>query len=661
MIQLRRSDNYVKLKKLTGKGKRKMDAKRGQSYTMAVISTYKEMSRKLVSLAAQENITVIDIFGSFTEAQTEALRIESEVDAILCRGSTVPLLREVVSVPVVDIPNTPLDLLIAIGKLPENVTEVAYFGYQHKLLDVEVLEQFCNKRIYQFVFNNVKEMSADIARVVELGIPAVVGSGRVLSFAQAAGLQGVELSASNNGLLRVLHEAKTLVDLAYDKEVEHLRYRMALDSLSEGILLSDEEHNILACNPAVKKIFKISDHSELNSHIMGDHMEDAYKTKNTIQNYLQKIDNSMINISHYPVQYENSFLGVVSTYQDVTKIQGLELQIRKKLRDNGFLAKHTLDDILTKSDNMETLKEDAALYARTDSAILIEGESGTGKELFAQGIHNASLRSDGPFVAVNCAAIPESLLESELFGYEDGAFTGAKKGGKLGLFELANHGTIFLDEIGEMPKHIQARLLRVLQEKEVRHVGGSKNISIDCRVISATNKNLFNQVAEGEFREDLYYRLCVFHIYIPPLRERKNDIPVIFENILKNRVGVTDLLDEVSFRELSDLLRQYDWPGNIRELSNVAERCALLLPSHTDLMEKNKLWKRFIQPGEKVGQETNIKVDLAQSMKEIIEQVEREIILRTMSLYENDRIAVMEHLGISRTTLWRKLGENPSD
>jgi transcriptional regulator with PAS, ATPase and Fis domain len=243
-----------------------------------------------------------------------------------------------------------------------------------------------------------------------------------------------------------------------------------------------------------------------------------------------------------------------------------ERRLRNTVIGKGYIAKYDFDSIITVSDEMLRLKRLAALNAETESSVLITGESGTGKELFAQAIHNASQRWDKPFVAINCAALPESLLESELFGYEEGAFTGAIKGGKKGIFELASGGTIFLDEIGEMPYHLQARLLRVLQEKEIMRIGGDSIIDVDIRAITATNVNINEQIVQGKFRSDLYYRLCVVPINIPPLRERKQDIPILIEHI-KAQIGANYKIS----KDAMEALIHHRWQGNVRELRNNVE------------------------------------------------------------------------------------------
>lgn len=261
----------------------------------------------------------------------------------------------------------------------------------------------------------------------------------------------------------------------------------------------------------------------------------------------------------------------VLIFKIAKKVEELELKLRTQLAEKGHAAKFAFKDIVTHSEQMERLIAKAQKMAKNDSSVLLLGENGTGKELFAHSIHNHSLRSAYPFIPVNCGALSESLLESELFGYEEGAFTGARRGGKPGLFEQAHKGTIFLDEIGDISPNLQTRLLRVLQQKEVLKVGGTKVLPVDVRVIAATNRDLRRMVKEGQFREDLYYRLKVLQIEIPPLRDRREDIPLLTRYFLERRNYPFALSDDV----MNSLVR-YEWPGNIRELENTIEYISIM-------------------------------------------------------------------------------------
>ncbi|MDN5347683.1 MAG: hypothetical protein PWP65_1247, partial [Clostridia bacterium] len=378
-------------------------------------------------------------------------------------------------------------------------------------------------------------------------------------------------------------------------------------------------------------------------------------------NQLQLIKDKQIIANIIPINVGGEITGAVITFEDVTTIQKTEQQIRRKLYSKGMVAKFNFKDIIGKSKAIQDTIEVAKNFGQTDSTVLITGETGTGKELFAQSIHNISKRKENPFVAINCAAFPETLLESELFGYEEGAFTGAKKGGKPGLFEMAHTGTIFLDEIGEISPTLQARLLRVLQEKEVMRIGGDKIIPINVRIIAATNKDLKKAVKEGAFREDLFYRLNVLQLKIPPLRDRKEDIPLLIKHFLMiKEPGLIPKLESF-IPEICSLTKDYTWPGNVREVENLVERI-IALNKQLDI-SKNHNWLLKAIIDEQIGlcPQDNLKSLPAkkpnQTLDIEVEQAERAAILKTLEQCKGNKTKAAKQLGISRSTLWRKLRE----
>ncbi|WP_246026168.1 sigma-54 interaction domain-containing protein [Peribacillus cavernae] len=331
------------------------------------------------------------------------------------------------------------------------------------------------------------------------------------------------------------------------------------------------------------------------------------------------------------------------------RVKSLEVELKKYKGDfrERNKASYTFDHLMGKSPAFIEVKNRARKAAKSDSNVLLLGESGTGKELFAHSIHNDSSRAMGVFVKVNCAAIPAELLESELFGYEEGSFTGAKKGGKAGKFEAADGGTIFLDEIGELPMHMQVKLLRVLQEKEIERVGAAGSTPIDVRVIAATNRNLEEMVRKGEFRLDLYYRLKVMEITVPPLKERKEDIKILvhhfmdkYQQIMKKQVkGIND--------HALRLLTIYSWPGNIRELENIIER-ALNIGDEGEVITSEHLLEEIT--GHK--QMTPVR-----SLAEVMEETERNTILACLGMTQGNKSETAKQLGVSRTTLYEKMNK----
>ncbi|MGB9977174.1 sigma-54 interaction domain-containing protein [Thermovenabulum sp.] len=334
------------------------------------------------------------------------------------------------------------------------------------------------------------------------------------------------------------------------------------------------------------------------------------------------------------------------------KLLESELDLYKTRLKELTGARYSWENIIGESEKMKRAKFLARKAAATDSNILLLGESGTGKELFAHAIHNDSRRNNFPFVKINCAAIPSELLESELFGYEEGAFTGAKKGGKIGKFELANKGTIFLDEISEMPLGMQAKILRVLQEKEIDRVGGITPIPVDVRIIAATNKDLKKLVKENKFREDLYYRINVMTIEIPPLRERLEDIEILANYLLKklsNQMG--KYISGIS-KEAVELLKGYSWPGNVRELENVLERAINLTDS--DYISQEHLPIYITRPEAK-KQRFFTEITFDYSLRKVVEQAEKEAIKDCLRYTKGNKRLAAKILKISRSRLYEKL------
>lgn len=360
-----------------------------------------------------------------------------------------------------------------------------------------------------------------------------------------------------------------------DKEDLTVRINVLMKLMDQGILITDTKGKIYLCNDKAKKILKSRSDIIVGFNIIEilpevDVIRSKVSNKDKIRELINIEDKNIVT-SITQIISNNEVRGNVISLEDFTDLEHRQHKMRTKITGYGHVASYTFSDILGNSKRINELKEIAKRMACSDSSIVIYGESGTGKELFAQSIHNYSKRSEYNFVAVNCSALPENLLESELYGYEDGAFSGAKKGGKIGLFELAHEGTIFLDEIGEIPLPQQAKLLRVIEEKKIMKVGGKDLIDINVRIIVATNKDLFEMVSEGKFRGDLYYRLNVLPINIPSLREREEDILLLFNFFLK-KGGQDFSLSQKSYEKII----KHSWPGNIRELKNTVEYLANL-------------------------------------------------------------------------------------
>jgi transcriptional regulator with PAS, ATPase and Fis domain len=337
--------------------------------------------------------------------------------------------------------------------------------------------------------------------------------------------------------------------------------------------------------------------------------------------------------------------------RDAIALQGAEEAEKPACGAGAGTLKYTFDDIIGDSEAIRHIKSQALMTARGNSTVLITGESGTGKEMFAKAIHYSGIRSAGPFVTVNCGAIPENLLESELFGYEKGAFTGASDRGKLGKFELASGGTIVLDEIGDMPQHLQVKILHVLQNMRFERVGGNKTIAVDIRVIAATNKDLEAMIERGEFREDLYYRLSVIPLTTPPLRGRQGDIRLLMDHFLKKYNVFMNKRIAGYTEEAERIYENYDWPGNVRELENAVEYGVNM--AFEEYIDISAIPQRLLRRGAAAA-------DGGGSLSEQLRAYEKEIILQRLRKYGNGsgaKDAVAKELGLSRATLYRRLAE----
>lgn len=436
-----------------------------------------------------------------------------------------------------------------------------------------------------------------------------------------------------------------------------------LDNIHDVVLVIDNDTTIVYANEAYARILGVPVAKVLGRRL--DKIEPKAEAINLLRtgkpskngaDYLDSLGIDVVG-SSFLLYDGKKIIGCVSIFKNITEVVELnrELQQTKGLAD--YLKEQleqweqlplSFKEYVGQNSNLKETLVLAAKVARTDSTVLIRGESGVGKEVLARAVHNSSRRKDKPLIKVNCAAIPEDLIESELFGYEDGAFTGAKKGGKLGKFELAHSGTIFLDEIGDMSYTMQAKLLRVLQEKEFERVGGTKTIKVDIRVIAATNRDLESMIQKGTFRRDLYYRLNIVPLNLTPLRERKDDILALAKTFLDQftrEVGHELTLSPQVVR----FFQEYDWPGNIRELQNVLEHASIVCSGLS--IEIYHLPAQII-PANNNHLKTKNK---PYTVKEIVASVEKELILSALATYKNNRTKAMKALGFSRRVFYDKL------
>lgn len=439
-----------------------------------------------------------------------------------------------------------------------------------------------------------------------------------------------------------------------------------IQSSDEAISVVDEHGNGIMINRAYTRLTGLTHDEVVGKPATADISEGesmhfkVLQTRKPVRGVRMKVGPNrrdvIVNVA--PIIVDGILKGSVGVIHDVSEIQALTEELQKARQIIRTLeAKYTFEDIIGTSEEMQFAIEQAKLGAKTPATVLLRGESGTGKELFAHAIHNASNRKYNKFIRVNCAAISVSLLESELFGYEEGAFSGAKRGGKRGLFEEAHNGSIFLDEIGELTPETQAKLLRVLQENEIVRVGGTKAIPINVRVIAATNVNLEKGMAEGKIREDLYYRINKLPIHIPPLRDRKMDIPLLSIHLLqkinqdygRNVEGVT----ETALRYLTD----YEWPGNVRELENILGRAIINMKFNESLIDVHHIPVLHTEMKEQgdIGFPVEFESKNSRPLAKIMEDFEAKVIAAELNRNKGNKTKTAKDLGISLRNLYYKI------
>jgi len=617
-------------------------------------------------------------------AQARALIARGDVDAFVSAGANGAELRRQLDYPVALVSASGFDVMAALVQAARlsrtSPPSVGLVTYDHVSAELGELSRLLKIELHLLRYSDVTDVRACVRDLRSRGVDVVIGPSLVTEAAAEVGLPGVFLYTLD-GARRALEEA---IAAARVRVLERTRRRQLGDligQLQEGVLAIDMEQHIWLANPAMCALAGV---------------DEAHLTTQTLSQLIPELDAREVLARGGPPLLRRVFTlghqrmignllpldagddpahgrghanphdperrGAVLTVQAASSVERAGRDLHRHARRHAPRARHVLADLVGASPAMQGLRALAERFAALDLTVLIHGESGTGKELVAQGIHNASPRAREAFVAINCAAMPETLLESELFGYEEGAFTGAVKGGKPGLFETAHGGTVFLDEIGDMPGGLQARLLRVLQEREVLRVGGREPIPIDVRIVAATHRDLGERMRVGAFRADLYYRVNGLAIAVPPLRARREDLPELIAHIA-SRHARTPLPESLRRRFLAVTAR-HPWPGNVRELENMVERllavgAELARDPHPEALERllPELSERSSSaaPGTAASPAS---IELAAStttLRRARERAERERLEAALEAAGGNLGIAARALGISRTTLWRKL------
>ena len=611
-----------------------------------------ERLRRIKELLADYEEEVLFTLGSLENGLKKAEELVNQgVDIIIARGETACVIRD--NLPdaiVVTVQITGIDLAMALDEARRYGSTVAVVSFPSMIRRIEQLATPMSLNILKYElpkFPSTETINRILDQAMASGAQVILGGYTPGEAAKKRNLPYVAIPTSDEGYIDAFLHARGLL-----KSIEQERSRGGfiegvLGYAHEGIVSIDNTGKISLINTVAQRILKYHQGKTKAKHI-GEvwpelELEAILRNGHEERDRIYRVKGCQVLCNKAPLRSRNRVIGAVATFQEIDRIQTMESRIRKEIYSKGHVVRYTFDMIQAVDKKTREILQLAQSIAEADSNVIILGETGTGKEVFAQSIHEASKRRNGPFVAVNCAALPANLLESELFGYVEGAFTGAKKEGKQGLFEIAHMGTLFLDEIAEMDIALQSRLLRALQERAIMRLGGDRVIPVDVRVIAATHNDLQTQVQEGRFRQDLYYRLNILNLFLLPLRERRKDIPRCAQAFIDEcaaAVGKKITLSPGALRYLERL----EWPGNIRELRNMMERIVAMSKRENISAGyvKSLLQNSFPQTAEH-GNPRRTR--------------EEKRLREALTICGGDLDKTAHTLGISRVTLWRHMSK----
>jgi PAS domain S-box-containing protein len=571
--------------------------------------------------------------------------IAEGTEIIITRGGTASALRNAgLEATIVEIPITGFDIIRTVEKAKLHGRSIGAVSFPSILHGIDFLGPILGVDIRCFPIHAEDEADGQVLEAFRDGVDVVIGGFITGKAAQKHNYPFELIDSGAEGILQAAQEAKRIAHARSLEKTKTSLFQAVLDYAYEGFILVDGEYRITFFNPIAERILGMD-----SSKVIGKRITQVWPELNLAQvmhtgkdelGQILKINEVDVLCNKVAIIVNDRSAGAVVTFQDVTQIQQMEARVRRRIYASGHVARFRFDDIIGTSAVIKQTIELAKEFSLTQSSIIILGETGVGKEVFAQSIHNYSDRRQGPFIAINCAALPSQILESELFGYVGGAFTSANPKGKPGLFELAHGGTIFLDEISEMEYPTQGKLLRVLQEKKVMRLGSDSVIPVDVRIIAASNKNLKTLVNENKFRSDLYYRLNVLQLRIPPLRDRKDDIKSLAQFFLEEHAGIVKRHLKLGSSAIQTLT-QYPWPGNIRELQNSIER---IIAVHKHEIINAAIINLVLEDQ-----------DNSNPLNASILPNEVEEIRKALALTKGRYAEAAKILGISRSTLWRKL------
>lgn len=577
--------------------------------------------------------------------------LEHGAEVVICHGGTGNSILEAIRHSVVTIDRTDMDLINTLREASTEGREIILAAHRHEEHDIEAIEELLDVRIHNVMYPDFRMLFQVVDKLYARGVRVLVGGGVSKRYMDNLGGKGFSIVTNKHSIRRAFFLAGSLAGQKRREKVLYNDLLVVFKQLEEGVIFLNGAGEPAFVNRKARTLLGLREHSDeaaAAALFRRLHLYECQKDQQSRNDFLVDVGGTQLVVTTLPVALQQGSSGAVALFRDIASIQKTNRKIGEELYSKGFVARKGLEDIKGESRALADLKSKITRFAPSTATVLIYGETGTGKELVAHALHRNSARQNKPFVAVNFAALSAHLLESELFGHEEGAFTGARKGGKAGFFELANTGTLFLDEVGELSHEMQLRLLRVLEAHEVMRVGGSRYLPVDVRVICATHKPLLDLVREGTFRSDLYYRLSTLKLHVPPLRERLDDVPLLVRDLLAQygKSGRAICCD------IKAAIREYAWPGNIRELLAVMESYLVQLPGD---ISSPALFRAILKEN---TSPRDVRAPLSlfspgTSLRESLQNARRAIIDEAVAFHKGNRQAAAASLGVCYSTLWR--------
>ena len=620
-------------------------------------SSMSEVTRRVIAENGYVNVDLLEAEpGNVLQRARQA--IDGGAKVIVSRGGFYELIRSEFDIPAVEVKVTAFDLIDAFSKVKDSghAGPVGVVGFRNVIYGAEIIAGVMNLQAVCCEITKNSDVVAEVERLLGRGVRTFVGDNNAKMAAYGPDSRAFLVHSGSQSMQIAIQQAKDILYASRLQKEKAQQFATIIDFVRDGIIAIDNQGGVTVFNHASEKITGFNRQQALGRPITEiipeTRLLSVLESRQPVIGDIQTLENrTVVATNRIPVVVDGEVRGAVATYQDITEVQRLEQKIRIKLAERGFVAQYDFSDIIHKSDAIAECIRAGRKFAQYDTSVLIFGPSGVGKELFAQGIHSSSKRKNAPFVAINCAALPETLIESELFGYAEGSFTGAVRKGKAGLFEMAHGGTIFLDEISELPLLLQGRLLRVLQEKQVMRLGDNKLIPVDVRIVCATNRDLRRLAESGQFRSDLYFRIAILSLYVPPLNERVEDVELLSAHFLQEFSG-RYRKGPMSFRrEALDYLCRYDFKGNVRELRGMVERAVVVA-------EDSAIGIADLEGMPRLADESRDAFGPLFKEDMTLKDVEDAYIGHVFRKTGGSIKASSDILGVGRTTLWRKVRGN---